>query len=89
MTDPPPLRQRRRRRPPPAPTLASPLRILSQIAALQLAYYAGAAIMLLFTALVAGEAFSLDLLLSWRVVRGDTAAGWTLGLCWMLASAYG
>ena len=84
----PPLRQRRRRASTP-PTLASPLRILTQIALLQLAYYACGTALILFTALVAGTPFSPALVLSWRAVRGDTAVGWTLGLCWMLDSAFG
>ena len=86
---PSPLRQRRRRRAAPAPTLASPQRILTQIVLLQLAWYAAATALMLFTALVAGAGFTPDLVLSWRMVRGDTAVGWTLGLCWMLTSAFG
>jgi hypothetical protein len=53
---------------------------------LQLAYYACAAILIVFTALVAGKEINTDLLLSWRSLRGDTAVGWTLGLVWVLNS---
>ena len=67
-------------------TLSPPLQILSQIVILQLSFYAVAATLILFAALTAGRPFSPDLVLGWRGVRGDTAAGWTLGLCWMLAS---
>ncbi|OCL08428.1 hypothetical protein AOQ84DRAFT_340375 [Glonium stellatum] len=76
----------RRRRPPRPGALAdlAPLRIFRQIVTLQVAYYACAAILILFTALVAGKEINLDLLLSWRSLRGDTTVGWTLGLVWML-----
>ncbi|KAF2121721.1 integral membrane protein S linking to the trans Golgi network-domain-containing protein [Lophiotrema nucula] len=78
----------RRRRPPRPGALAdlSPTRILSQIIVLQLAYYACAAILIIFTALVAGREIDTDLLLSWRSLRGDTTVGWTLGLVWVLNS---
>lgn len=78
----------RRRRPPRPGALAdlSPVRILTQIVALQLAYYACAAILIIFTALVAGKEINTDLLLSWRSLRGDTTVGWTLGLVWVLNS---
>lgn len=78
----------RRRRPPRPGALAdlAPRRILTQIALLQLAYYATAAVLIVFTALVAGTDVSLDLLLSWRPLRGDITVGWMLGLVWMLNS---
>ncbi|EON68915.1 hypothetical protein W97_08173 [Coniosporium apollinis CBS 100218] len=78
----------RRRRPPRPGALAdlAPLRILTQIALLQVLYYACAAVLILFTALVAGKELSLDLLLSWRSLRGDITVGWMLGLVWMLNS---
>ncbi|MCJ1404714.1 hypothetical protein MMC11_007940 [Xylographa trunciseda] len=77
-----------RRRPPRAGALADlpPLKILSQIVMLQAAWYVVATVMILFTSLVAGKVFSLDLVLSWRSLRGDTTVGWTLGLCWLLDS---
>ncbi|MCJ1289211.1 hypothetical protein MMC34_000743 [Xylographa carneopallida] len=77
-----------RRRPPRAGALADlpPLKIISQIAMLQVAWYVIATVMILFTSLVAGKAFSADLVLSWRSLRGDTTVGWTLGLCWLLDS---
>lgn len=83
----------RPRRPPPAPknapTALSPLRILTQIVTLQLLYYLCATGLLLFTALTAGRPFSPDLVLSWRSLRGDTAVGWSLGVCWLGASFCG
>ncbi|MCJ1475084.1 hypothetical protein MMC13_003744 [Lambiella insularis] len=77
-----------RRRPPRAGALTDlpPLKILSQIVLLQAAWYGVATVMILFTTLVAGKRFSLELVLSWRSLRGDTTVGWTLGLCWMLDS---
>lgn len=77
---------RKRLRPTSTTTLSPPLQILSQIVILQISFYAIAATLILFAALTAGRSFSPDLVLGWRGVRGDTAAGWTLGLCWMLAS---
>ncbi|KAH7394042.1 integral membrane protein S linking to the trans Golgi network-domain-containing protein [Phaeosphaeria sp. MPI-PUGE-AT-0046c] len=78
----------RRRRPPRPGALAdlSPTRILTQIVLLQLAYYACAAVLIVFTAIVAGKEVSTDLLLNWRSLRGDTTVGWTLGLVWVLNS---
>lgn len=77
-----------RRGPPRAGALTelAPLKILSQIVMLQAAYYFCATVMILFTTLVAGKAFSIDLILSWQSLRGDNTVGWTLGLCWMLVS---
>ena len=79
----------RRPRRPGALTQLSPLKILTQILLLQTAYYAGAVVLILFTVMVAGKAFSLDLVLSWQSLRGDTTVGWTLGLVWMGASFVG
>jgi hypothetical protein len=78
----------RKRRPPRPGALAdlAPLRIFTQIIILQLLYYLTAALLLLFTALVAGHPPQLDLLLSWRTIRGDTTFGWTLALVWILDS---
>ncbi|TID14028.1 Integral membrane protein SYS1-related protein [Venturia nashicola] len=64
----------------------NPLRIFTQIILLQVSYYVGAAILIVFTALVAGKELRLDLLLSWRTLRGDTTVGWMLGLVWILNS---
>lgn len=76
----------RRRRPPRPGALAdlSPTRIATQIVLLQLAYYACAGVLIVFTALVAGKEISLDLLLDWETLRGDTTVGWALGLVWIL-----
>lgn len=78
----------RRRRPARPGALAdlAPTRILTQIVLLQLAYYACASVLILFTTLVMGREVKLDLLLSWRSLRGDITGGWTLGLVWMLNS---
>lgn len=79
---------RRSRRPTRPGALAdlSPVRILTQIVLLQLAYYACAAVLIVFTAIVAGKEVSVDLLFNWRSLRGDTTVGWTLGLVWVLNS---
>lgn len=78
----------RHRRPGALQTL-SPLRILTQILLLQTLHYATAFALILFTALAAGKPFSLDLVLSWRSLRGDTTIGWTLGLCWVMCAGAG
>ncbi|KAA8646086.1 hypothetical protein EYZ11_003745 [Aspergillus tanneri] len=80
-----------RRRPPPAGarTDLPPLKIVRKIVLLQLAYYASATILILFTTLVYGTAFSFDLVFSWDALRGDTTIGWVLGLVWMLNSVLG
>ncbi|PSR75830.1 integral membrane protein S linking to the trans Golgi network-domain-containing protein [Coniella lustricola] len=76
----------RRRRPPRAGALAElpPLKILSQIAALQALYYAGALVLMLFSSLVSGRGFRLELVLGWAAVRGDTTQGWLNGFMWVL-----
>lgn len=76
----------RRRRPPRPGALSElpPLKILSQIAALQGLYYAAALVLMLFTALVAGSKFSIDLIFGWDAVRGDTTQGWLMGFIWVL-----
>jgi len=81
----------RRRRPPRPGALTElpPLKILSQIVLLQIIYYIAGTSLILFTALVAGRHFSLDLVLSWRSLRGDTTVGWMLGLVWLLNSLIG
>lgn len=75
-----------RRRRPPRPGAANelpPLRILGQIAALQSIYYAAALVLMLFTSLVAGTQFSLDLVFGWANLRGDTTQGWLMGFVWL------
>ncbi|KAF7876717.1 hypothetical protein EAF04_001801 [Stromatinia cepivora] len=81
----------RRRRPPRAGAIAElpPLKILSQIIILQVLWYVIGTALILFTALVAGRAFSFDMVLSWRSLRGDTTVGWMLGFVWMLNSFIG
>lgn len=77
----------RRRAPPPgARTDLPPLKIIRKIVLLQVAYYVTATVLILFTTLVYGTAFSPDLILSWDSIRGDTTLGWMLGLVWMLNS---
>ncbi|KAK3941291.1 putative integral membrane protein [Diplogelasinospora grovesii] len=76
----------RRRRPPRPGALTElpPLKVLTQLAALQSVYYVAALILLLFTTLVAGTKFSLDLVFGWSAVRGDTTQGWLMGFIWIL-----
>ncbi|KAK0725453.1 integral membrane protein S linking to the trans Golgi network-domain-containing protein [Lasiosphaeris hirsuta] len=80
----------RRRRPPRPGALTElpPLKILSQIAALQALYYAVALPLMLFTALVAGTPFSIDLVFGWSTVRGDTTQGWLFGFIWILDGGF-
>lgn len=76
-----------RRRRPPRPgalTELSPLRILTQILALQTCYYVVALLLILFTTIAAGQKPGIGLLFDWHNLRGDVTTGWTLGLCWML-----
>lgn len=78
----------RKRRPPRPGQLAdlSPLKISTQIVVLQVLFYVCAAVLLLFTALVAGQPVSLDLLLSWKTIHASDTVGWTLALVWLLNS---
>lgn len=75
----------RRRKPPRAGAVNElpPLRILGQIAALQGVYYAAALVLMLFTTLVAGTRFGLDLVFGWADLRGDTTQGWLMGFVWL------
>ena len=72
-----------------SPHVLTPLKILTQIITLQAAYYTLASALILFTALASGKAFSMDLILSWQSLRGDTAIGWTLSLCWIVVAGIG
>lgn len=76
----------RRRRPPRSGALTElpPLKILGQIAALQTLYYSLSIILMLFTALVSGRDFSMDLVFGWSAVRGDTTQGWLTAFIWAL-----
>ena len=76
----------RRRRPPRSGALTElpPLKILGQIAALQGLYYFAALVLMVFTALVAGTGFKLDLVFGWSAVRGDTTQGWLMAFLWIL-----
>ncbi|PWY87896.1 hypothetical protein BO94DRAFT_516178 [Aspergillus sclerotioniger CBS 115572] len=80
-----------RRRPPRggSRTELPPLKIVLKILLLQLAYYVTATALILFTTVVYGTPFSLDLVFSWNAVRGDTTIGWMLGLVWILSSGIG
>ncbi|KAI0509552.1 integral membrane protein S linking to the trans Golgi network-domain-containing protein [Xylaria bambusicola] len=75
----------RRRRPPRSGAIAElpPLRILGQIAALQGIYYAVALVLMLFTSLVMGLQFSLDMVFGWASLRGDNTQGWLMGFVWL------
>ena len=86
-----PLKVRKLRRAPRPGSLKdlSPLRILTQIIVLQLAYYASAMVLIVFTALTAGRHMSVDLFLGWHNIRGDITEGWMFGLCWILNSPIG
>ncbi|KAK6497706.1 hypothetical protein TWF481_012109 [Arthrobotrys musiformis] len=77
------MARRRRVRPASALESLSPLWILSQIILLQTAFYAVAAVLFLFTTLVLGSTFSLDLVFSWVPLQADNAVGWTLALVWI------
>lgn len=80
------MSRRRRPRRSGALTELPPLRILTQIAVLQAGLYTVATLLLLFTSLVSGRPFSLDLLLGWEAVRGDTTQGWLVAFVWLLAA---
>ncbi|KAI0454650.1 integral membrane protein S linking to the trans Golgi network-domain-containing protein [Xylaria acuta] len=75
----------RRRRPPRSGAIAElpPLRILGQIAALQGIYYSVALVLMLFTSLVMGLQFNLDLVFGWTSLRGDNTQGWLIGFVWL------
>lgn len=69
-----------------APNSLAPVRILKQIAILQITYYLAATLLILFTMLVAGHSFSAQMVLgSSTAVRGDTALGLTMGLLWLVS----
>jgi hypothetical protein len=80
----------RRRKPPRAGALGEfpPLRIASQIAILQAIFYTLAVVLLVFTTLVAGTPFALDLLLGWEGVRGDTTQGWLMAFVWVFDGGF-
>jgi protein SYS1 len=80
----------RRRRPPRPGALTElpPLRILGQMAALQGIYYVVALVLMLFTALVSGRSFALDLVFGWEAVRGDTTQGWLSAFVWVLDGGF-
>jgi hypothetical protein len=80
----------RRRKPPRAGALTElqPLKIATQIATLQALYYMMAGVLMLFTTLVAGMGFSMDMILGWDAVRGDTTQGWLLSLVWLIDGGF-
>ncbi|KAJ3479445.1 hypothetical protein NLG97_g8320 [Lecanicillium saksenae] len=80
----------RRRRPPRAGALheLQPLRTAAQIAVLQLLFYAVALVLIVFTSLVAGQPFGVDLLLGWESVRGDNTQGWLMAFVWVFDGAF-
>ncbi|KAI6380635.1 hypothetical protein MCOR25_001571 [Pyricularia grisea] len=79
----------RRRRPPRAGALTElpPLKIISQMAILQVSYYAAALVLMVFTALVYGKKFSMEWLFGWEPVRGDTTMGWLMAFTWLVDGA--
>lgn len=81
----------RRRRPPRPGALSDnpPFRILTQLLVLQTLFYLALLLLTLFACLIAGSApFSLDLVLGWRAVRGDTTQGWLMGFLLVLAGGF-
>ncbi len=76
----------RRRKPPRAGALTElpPLKIVRSIILLQLSYYLTAFVLILFTTLVLGQKFSLNLIFDWNSVRGDNTIGWTVGFLWVI-----
>ncbi|KAK9386220.1 integral membrane protein S linking to the trans Golgi network-domain-containing protein [Lipomyces mesembrius] len=81
-------RRRRNRRPATRMDSLAPARLATQIVILQTLYYVTASIFILFTCLVAGTPFSLDLVFSWKTLRIDTTIGWTICLVWFLNSVF-
>ncbi|KAK9247264.1 integral membrane protein S linking to the trans Golgi network-domain-containing protein [Lipomyces tetrasporus] len=81
-------RRRRNRRPATRIDSLAPTRLATQIVILQTLYYVTVAIFILFTCLVAGTPFSLDLIFSWKTLRIDTTIGWTICLVWFLNSIF-
>ncbi|RKF63777.1 Protein SYS1 [Erysiphe neolycopersici] len=81
----------RKRRPPRPGALNehSPLKIFTQIVIVQLVYYLSAFALIIFSALVAGKRFNLDLIFDWHSLRGDTTLGWMLGVIWVMNSFTG
>ena len=77
-----------RRRPPRPGALTElpPLKIVRKILLLQALYYVCITALVLFTTLVAGTVFSIDLIFGWDSFRGDTTVGWMLSLVWILNS---
>ncbi|KXJ90266.1 integral membrane protein S linking to the trans Golgi network-domain-containing protein [Microdochium bolleyi] len=78
----------RRRRPPRSGAITElpPLRILGQIAALQAIYYVVALVLMVFTTLVSGQGFTLDLVFGWSSLRGDNTQGWLVAFIWLCCS---
>lgn len=79
---------RRPLRRPGALTELPPLRIVSQIAALQGVFYAAALTLTLFAALAAGTRFGVEMVFGWEGVRGDTTQGWLLGFLLVLSGGF-
>lgn len=78
----------RRRRPPRSGAITElpPLRILGQIATLQAIYYVVALVLMVFTTLVSGQRFTLDLVFGWSSLRGDNTQGWLMAFIWLCCS---
>lgn len=83
------LAQRFARRSPPRAGALHELpagRIARQILLLQGIFYGVAALLMLFSAAVAGQPFNFGMVLGWQGVRGDTTIGYMLGVVWLLDS---
>jgi hypothetical protein len=80
----------RRRRPPRSGAISElpPLKILSQILALQALYYLSAFVLTLFTSLLVGTQFGPDIVFGWQAVRGDITQGWLWAFVWILDGGF-
>ena len=66
-----------------------PKLLVAQILSMQSTYYAILATTVLFMDLLLGAPVSLDQLLHYRSLRGDTGAGWVLILSYLLTASMG
>ncbi len=80
------MARRRRPRRSGALTELPPLKILSQIALIQVILYATLTPLMFFSALVSGRSFSFNLVFGWSAIRGDTTQGWLTAFIWTLAA---
>ncbi|KAK1753053.1 integral membrane protein S linking to the trans Golgi network-domain-containing protein [Echria macrotheca] len=80
----------RRKRPPRPGALSElpPLKLLTQLLALQTLYYLTSLTLHLFTSLVTGTPFTLSLVFSWTSLRGDTTAGYLSAFIALLSGGF-